>query len=88
MCSIGKGEISGGSLGGAGKPPPKAGFKMSPSKAGNTTAWRIRYHNAGEHGSHWRVTNTRFIEGDLFRAALGEDARAAQEGWLWDRAGL
>ena len=50
--------------------------------------WRISRHDAGGgRGVHIRFENTRFAEGPLFRAALGPEARDAQEGFQWDRNG-
>ena len=47
--------------------------------------WRITRVNSGPRGDHFRFHNTEFNEGPLFRAALGNEARANGEGFVWDK---
>ncbi len=38
-----------------------------------------------QRGAHIRFYNTDYLEGPLFRAALGNDARANGDGFVWDK---
>jgi hypothetical protein len=44
----------------------------------------VRHTNA-QRGEHVRFYNTNYAGGPLFRAALGNDARANGDGFVWDK---
>ena len=46
--------------------------------------WRIVRNSNEQRGDHIRFYNTNYNEGNLFRAALGNDARANGDGFVWD----
>lgn len=47
--------------------------------------WRIVRNTNEQRGDHIRFYNTQYTEGPLFRAALGNDARANGDGFVWDK---
>ena len=47
--------------------------------------WRIVRSTTVHRGDHIRFYATEYSEGPLFRAALGAEARANGEGFVWDK---